>query len=171
MSVRPIVLFKTNETELRQKSVKVTDFTSDTLALIADLKDTLRHHPNGIGLAAPQIGVHQRVAVVCFGATKNRKPGPPIGIVNPVIVETNRELLDCDGCLSLPGLYADTIRPHSLHLQGLDESGKPFDWTLEGMNAVVVHHELDHLDGVLFIDRVPPNGRYYTDDETGDVFV
>jgi len=133
--------------------------------LVVDLKDTLRHHTNGIGLAAPQIGVHKRVIVVCFGAGKGNDPGPAIGIINPVIVEAGRELPDFDGCLSLPGLYAETVRPHFMRLQGIDEIGKTFEWTLNGFDAVVVHHEVDHLNGVLFIDRVSSPNKLYTEAE------
>ena len=63
-------------------------------------------------------------------------------------------MLDFDGCLSFPGLFADTLRPHYLRVAGLDENGKPFDTVYEGFDAVVVHHEIDHLEGVLFVDRL-----------------
>jgi len=171
MAVRPVVLYETNEAELRQKSEPVLGGARQVKSLVSDLKDTLRHHPNGIGLAAPQIGVHQRVVVVCFGAGDAKKPGPPIGIISPVIIEVGRELPDFDGCLSLPGLYAETVRPHFMRLQGLDERGTAFEWTLEGFDAVVVHHEVDHLNGVLFIDRVSSLGSYYTEDEVRGVYV
>ncbi len=171
MAVRPIVLYESNEAELRQKSKRVVRGGRKLKSLVSDLKDTLRHHPNGIGLAAPQIGVHQRVVVVCFGAGEGKKPGPPIAIVNPVVVEAGNELRDFDGCLSIPGLYAETMRPHFLRLRGLDERGTAFEWTLEGFDAVVVHHEVDHLNGVLFIDRVSPLGRYYTENEVRGVYV
>jgi hypothetical protein len=75
-------------------------------------------------------------------------------LVNPVILEADQERRDFDGCLSFPGLFGETIRPHSLRLSGLDEQGQPFERTFEGFDAVVIHHEVDHLDGVLFIDRI-----------------
>ena len=171
MSVRPLVLFKTNEAELRQPSEPALERSKKTKRLVSDLKDTLWHHANGVGLAAPQIGVHQRAIVVRFGAGEGQKPGPPLGIINPVILETDRELPDFDGCLSLPGLYAETVRPHFMRLRGLDEYGTALEWTLEGFDAVVVHHEVDHLNGVLFIDRVSVLGRYYTEDEARGVYV
>ena len=111
MAVRPIVLYKTNEAALRCKSEPVSLGSKRTRQLISDLKHTLLHHPKAIGLAAPQIGVHQRVVVVCFGVGIRERPSPPIAIVNPTIVEADRELLDYDGCLSIPGLYAETVRP------------------------------------------------------------
>jgi peptide deformylase len=84
----------------------------------------------------------------------DQEPGAPLAIVNPIIIKTGNEQLDFDGCLSFPGLFADTIRPHYLRVTGLDESGGKFDRVFEGFDAVVVHHEIDHLDGVLFIDRI-----------------
>jgi peptide deformylase len=171
MAVRPVVLYETNEAELRQKSEPVVGGGRRLKSIVSDLKDTLRHHPNGIGLAAPQIGVHQRVVVACFSVDDEKNPGPPVAIVNPVIIEAGRDLRDFDGCLSIPGVYAETVRPHFMRLQGLDERGRAFEWTLEGLDAVVVHHEVDHLNGVLFIDRVSPFGRFYTEDETRGVYV
>lgn len=171
MAVRPIVLYKTSESELRQKSEPVLSSSPQTTKIIADLKDTLLHHGNGVGLAAPQIGVHQRVVVVCFGAEGGNEPGPPIAIVNPVIIEAGRELPDFDGCLSIPGIYAETVRPHFMRLQGLDERGDAFEWTLDGFDAVVVHHEVDHLNGVLFIDRVTSPDRFYLEKEAPGVLV
>jgi peptide deformylase len=165
MAVRPIVLYEKNAAALRQRSEPVLNGSCDTRQLVADLKDTLLHHANGIGLAAPH--VHKRAIVVCLGA--GQKHGPPIGIINPVIVEAGRELPDFDGCLSLPGLYAETVRPHFMRLRGLDERGKAFEWTLEGFDSVVVHHEVDHLNGVLFIDRVSSPDKLYTEAEARGV--
>ena len=165
MAVRPIVLYEDNEAALRRKSEPILDGSSEARQLVSDLKDTLRHHGNGVGLAAPQIGVHRRVIVVCLGGGRGKKASPPIGIINPVILEVGRELLDLDGCLSFPDLYGKTVRPHFMRLQGLDERGKALEWTLEGFDAVVVHHEVDHLNGVLFIDRVSSPDMLYTDDE------
>jgi peptide deformylase len=124
--------------------------------LVQDLKDTLNNHPAGIGLAAPQIGAHSRVIVVRLGGglSGNHEPGPPLPLINPRIVEARDEQRDFDGCLSFPGLYGETVRPHYLRVTGLDKAGHPFDRDFEGFDAVAVHHEIDHLDGTLFIDRV-----------------
>jgi peptide deformylase len=113
-------------------------------------------HPGGVGLAAPQINVHQRVIVVRLGARNDAdsKATAPIALINPKVIEARDERKDYDGCLSIPGLYGQTIRPHYLRLAGLDERGKPFNRVFEDFDAVVVHHEIDHLDGVLFIDRI-----------------
>jgi peptide deformylase len=156
MAAREIVLYVDNKAALRRKSRPVTGVSRQVRDLIQDLRDTLEHSSDGIGLAAPQIDVHRRVVVVRLGSRNEKgvEPGPPIALINPVIEETGNEQRDFDGCLSFPGLYAETIRPHSLRVTGLDERGKAFDRTFVGFDAVVVHHEIDHLDGVLFIDRV-----------------
>jgi peptide deformylase len=156
MAVRDILLYPEHKAALRKKSAPVQKFSRSVRKLIDDLKDTLMAHPEGIGLAAPQVNVHQRVVIVRLGAKREEggQAGPPIALINPVIVEAQDERQDFDGCLSFPGLYGRTIRPHFLHVTGLDETGKPFDRFFEDFDAVVVHHEIDHLDGVLFIDRV-----------------
>jgi peptide deformylase len=163
MAVRPIVLYANHEAALRRTSQPIADAAGEGRQLITDLRDTLLHHASGVGLAAPQIGVHQRAIVVCLGAGNGRQPGPPVGIINPLILEAGRELPDFDGCLSIPGLYAETVRPHFLRLQGIDDRGQPATWTLEGFDAVVAHHEVDHLDGILFIDRISSADQLYTE--------
>ncbi len=159
MAVRDIVLYLENEAALRKKSRPVRRVTRRIKKLARDLKDTLNDHTDGIGLAAPQIDVHSRVVVVRLGGGKDdegniQEPDPPIALIDPQIVEAGDEKRDFDGCLSFPGLYGETVRPHHLRVTGLDEAGHPFDRLFEGFDAVVVHHEIDHLDGVLFIDRV-----------------
>ena len=156
MAVRDIVLCADNEPALRKKSEPVRVLNRRIRKLVNDLKDTLTHQPDGVGLAAPQINVHRRVIVVRLDAGSNgqRQPGPPVALINPQITEAGYEKRDFDGCLSFPGLYAETMRPHLLHVTGLDEWGQPFECILGGSDAVVVHHEIDHLNGVLFIDRV-----------------
>jgi len=159
MAVREIVLYLENEAALRKKSRPVGRVTRRVRRLVRDLKDTLNDDSGGIGLAAPQINVHSRVVVVCLGGGQDeegnaREPDPPIALIDPQIVEAGDERRDFDGCLSFPGLYGETVRPHRLRVTGLDEAGHPFDRVFEGFDAVVVHHEIDHLEGVLFIDRI-----------------
>ncbi len=158
MAIKNIILYPEEETALRRKSEPVRAINRQIKNLIKDLKDTLCDHPEGIGLAAPQINVPKRIVVVRLsqagGPEKNREPGPPVALVNPEIVEAGRDQRDFDGCLSLPGLYAETVRPHYLKVTGQDEWGKPAEWVFEDFDAVLVHHEIDHLEGILFIDRV-----------------
>ena len=163
MAVRDILLYAEDEAALRKRSEPVRGVNRRIEKLVNDLKDTLAHQPEGIGLAAPQINVHLRVIVVRLGAGSDgsRQPGPPVALINPKIIEAEYEQRDFDGCLSFPGLYAETVRPHLLHVTGLDEWDQPFECILGGFDAVVVHHEMDHLDGVLFIDRVEHDGDLY----------
>ncbi len=156
MAVRDIVLYAQDAPALRRKSRPVRQVDQGTKRLVQDLKDTLAHSSGGIGLAAPQINAHWRVVAVCLGGRgeDGEEPDPPFALINPEIVEAGNEQRDFDGCLSFPGLYAETVRPHFLRVTGLDEGGRPFDRVFEGFEAVVVHHEIDHLNGVLFIDRV-----------------
>ena len=156
MTVREILLYPKDKNALRKKSDPIHLFNPHTRQLIKDLKETLLAHQDGIGLAAPQIGIHSRLVIVRLGAMNewDREAGPPIALVNPEIVESSDERKDLDGCLSFPGLYGETTRPHYLRVIGLDEDGKPFDHIFTGFDAVVVHHETDHLDGVLFTDRI-----------------
>jgi peptide deformylase len=158
MAIRDIVLYLENEAALRKVSRPVGSVNRRVRKLVRDLKDTLNDHPDGIGLAAPQINTHSRVVVVRLGGGRDggdgSEPGPPLALINPEVVEAGNEERDFDGCLSFPGLYAETVRPHYLRVTGLDETGHPSDRVFEGFDAVVVHHEIDHLKGVLFIDRV-----------------
>jgi peptide deformylase len=156
MAVRKILIYPQHKTELRRKSDPVVSVNKRVKRLIEDLKDTLQDSSDGIGLAAPQINSHLRVVVVRLGASGDGsgQAGAPIALINPMIAEASDERMDFDGCLSFPGLYGKTSRPHRLRVTGLDENEQPFDRVFEGFDAVVVHHEIDHLDGVLFIDRI-----------------
>jgi len=176
MVVRDIVLYLENEAALRKKSRLVRRVTRRVKKLVRDLKDTLNDDPGGIGLAAPQIDVHSRVVVVRLGGGQDdegnaREPDPPIALIDPQVAEAGDEQRDFDGCLSFPGLYGETVRPHYLRVTGLDEAGHPFDRVFEGFDAVVVHHETDHLDGVLFIDRIENVEDLYRvrEDENGEL--
>lgn len=156
MAIREILTYDKYEAVLRKKSEPVQAVNRRVKKLIQDLKDTLADREDGGGLAAPQIGVHSRIALAQLGQHDDEDGSPPpvFVLVNPEIIEAGNEERDFDGCLSFPGLYGETVRPHRLRVKGLDEFGKPFDRVFEGFDAVVVHHEIDHLDGVLFIDRI-----------------
>ena len=169
MSVRKILICPQAKEALRKKSVAVPLVSRQVRRLIKDLKDTLKAHPDGIGLAAPQIGEHQRVVIVRL--TEGREtPAPPLALINPQIVEAKDPRRDFDGCLSFPGLYGETVRPHHLRVSALDESGNPFDRLFLDFDAVLVHHEIDHLEGVLFIDHIerPEDFYYIREDEAGN---
>lgn len=156
MAVREILVYPEQAAALRTKCEPVQAVNRAVRRLMADLIDTLLAHPEGVGLAAPQVNARQRVVVVRLGSgsESSQGAGPPFPIINPSILEARHERRDFDGCLSFPGLYGETVRPHYLRVAGLDRTGRPFDRVFEGFDAVLVHHELDHLDGVLFIDRI-----------------
>jgi peptide deformylase len=156
MAEREILLYPKDKFALRTKSDPINGFNRHIRQLINDLKETLLCHNDAIGLAAPQISEHLRFVTVRLGAKSEWDPeaDPPIVLVNPEIIESSDEAKDFDGCLSFPGLFGETIRPHYLRVIGLTEENKPFDRIFTGFDAVLVHHEIDHLDGVLFIDRI-----------------
>ncbi|MFO7943528.1 MAG: peptide deformylase [Anaerolineales bacterium] len=151
-----ILIYPEGKDGLRKKSQPIREMDRRAFSLVKDLKEMLLSHPEGIGLAAPQIDRHLRVVVVRLGSRAGgapSKPGPPLPLLNPEITGTGERKLDFDGCLSFPGLYGQTVRPHHLEVKAWDEEGQPFRRVFTGFDAVLVHHEIDHLNGVLFIDR------------------
>jgi peptide deformylase len=134
---------------LRLLAAPVAAVTPETKTLIADMAETMWHQV-GIGLAAPQIGVSLRIFVMDDGKRGAR------AIVNPVVTERGGVVKEEEGCLSLPGIFAEVERSKSLRIEGLDGEGQPISFEAQGLQAKIIQHELDHLDGVLFIDRLPP---------------
>jgi peptide deformylase len=134
---------------LRLLAAPVAAVTPEIKTLIADMAETMWHQV-GIGLAAPQIGVSLRIFVMDDGKRGAR------AIVNPVVTERGGVVKEEEGCLSLPGIFAEVERSKSLRVEGLDEDGQPIAFEAQGLQAKIIQHELDHLDGVLFIDRLPP---------------
>ncbi|MEP7293369.1 MAG: peptide deformylase, partial [Chloroflexota bacterium] len=160
MAVRKILKYPADNARLRLKSREVRRLDAETKALIADLKDTLKTQ-SGAGLAAPQIGVLERVALVRFGQERD-EIAPPLVLINPEIVEARALGKGFDGCLSLPGLVTwDTVRPTWLVFRARCENGENIERRVEGIDAIVVQHEIDHLDGILFLDRMDKGGKLY----------
>jgi peptide deformylase len=136
---------------LREESAPVESFDEELQGLIDDLIETM-YEADGIGLAAPQIGVPLRVFVYDI-----RDEDVDTGVLlNPEIVETTGSVRDEEGCLSLPGLTEIVERAESIVLRGLDADGNEVEIAAEGLLSRCLQHESDHLDGVLFIDRVSP---------------
>jgi peptide deformylase len=137
---------------LRQKAREVDKLTDAHGRLVDDMIETMRAAP-GVGLAGPQIGVVERIFVY--------EVEDDVGaIVNPTIVSRSPETqVDDEGCLSLPGLLYPVERHSSVRVEGLDRAGEPISKEAEGLLARVFQHEIDHLDGVLFVDRLPPELR------------
>jgi len=139
---------------LREAAAPVEAVTEDTRRLIRDMFDTM-YDAEGIGLAAPQVGVSERVLVV---DVPDGDDGRHVhALVNPVIVDSGRETDKAtEGCLSLPGLEETVTRPVSVTVEGLTPDGEPARIEAEGLLARALQHEVDHLDGILFIDRLSP---------------
>lgn len=137
---------------LRQISQKVESIDAETKKLLSDMLETM-YKANGAGLAAPQIGLLKRVVVI-DAARKGEKPAP-YKMVNPRIVWHSEELQECqEGCLSIPNQFAPVQRFEAVKVEYLDENGKACTLDAQGFLAVAVQHELDHLDGIVFIDHL-----------------
>jgi len=137
--------------ELKKKSAPVTIINEAIRQLVQDMTETMYDAP-GIGLAAPQIGVHQRVIVIDIAGSD--EPPALIAAINPVIVHAEGETFEEEGCLSVPK-YAANVRRHAkIVVKGLNIDGDEVTWRAEGLLSVAFQHEIDHLDGILFIDQI-----------------
>ncbi len=135
---------------LRRRALPIEEVTPETRQTIADMTETM-YDEVGIGLAAPQVGVSLRLIVVGDEDGKGVR-----ALVNPVIVEQGGEATAEEGCLSIPGVFAQVTRAAWVRLEARDADGAPVEIAARGLRARVLQHELDHLDGVLFIDRLDP---------------
>ena len=135
---------------LRRRAKPVEAVTPDIKRMIADMVDTM-YDEMGLGLAAPQVGISLRLMVV--GDDEGREAR---ALINPVIADQGGEIIAEEGCLSIPGVFAQVKRAEWVRLQAQDEVGQPVSITARGLRARVFQHEMDHLDGVLFIDRLDP---------------
>ena len=145
-----LTVLQDNEEALRRVSVS-TLITEDVKDLVRDMKETMLSL-NGIGLAAPQVGVNLRVIVIQL-MSAGKLVGPVEEMINPVITQTSEDLVSYEeGCLSIPGEYIKLDRPRSIDVKFQTLSGKYKKWHLRGLEARIVLHEVDHLDGVLMSD-------------------
>lgn len=139
--------------ELKKKSAPVTVINDKTRELVRDMAETMYAAP-GVGLAAPQIGIHQRIVVIDISA-RDEKPDLIIAI-NPVLVHADGESYEEEGCLSVPK-YAANVRRHArVVVTALNLEGEEVTWKADGLLAIAFQHEIDHLDGILFIDHISP---------------
>lgn len=140
---------------LKQVSEPVTAFDDALRAFIDDLEETRRAGPAAVGIAAPQVGVFRRIVILDCSAT--RKPVPNHGrqvLVNPEITEWDGYDMAREGCLSVPDYTGNVIRATHIRLRAMDPWGRPMEFAMEGFEARAAQHEIDHLDGLLFVDRV-----------------
>jgi len=139
--------------ELKKKSAAVTIITEATRDLVRDMAETMYDAP-GVGLAAPQIGIHQRIIVIDVSG-RDEQPDLIVAI-NPAIIHAEGETYEEEGCLSVPQ-YAANVRRHArVVVKGLDLEGNEQTWRAEGLLAIAFQHEIDHLDGILFVDHLSP---------------
>ena len=139
---------------LREEAVPLDMVTDETRRLIRDMFDTM-YHAEGIGLAGPQVGVSQRVLVV--DVTNEDESRHVHALVNPVIVESSRATdRAVEGCLSIPGIEEKVTRPVRVTVEALSSDGDPVRLEADDLLARALQHEVDHLDGVLFVDRLSP---------------
>ncbi|HNX60754.1 MAG TPA: peptide deformylase [Spirochaetota bacterium] len=136
---------------LTRKAEDVNEFTPDIPELVTEMF-TVLEQAKGIGLAAPQIGISKNIIVV---DVSHYKDGPKVGLINPVIVwDSADEQVYEEGCLSVPGLFTEVIRPGKVKVQAYSPEGKRLEFSADGIFARVLQHEIDHLNGILFIDRI-----------------
>lgn len=147
--IRPIL--KYGDEGLHESAAPVQAVTPDIERIIDDMVETMYAAP-GIGLAAPQVGVPLRIFVVDLSA--GRELSGPIVMVNPEFVTRDGMQLEEEGCLSVPGFNATVVRPMHAVIRGLDRAGWPHEREATGLLARAFQHEMDHLDGTLFVDRL-----------------
>ena len=147
------MIVKMGDDILRKRSKEVVEFDKNLATLIDDMKETMIFS-DGVGLAAPQVGVLKRVAVVSADGRTFYE------FVNPVIIDRSGIQLCREGCLSVPGISGEVERPQKIEVLAYDRNGVRFDFKAEGFLADICCHEFDHLDGILFVDKmVPERGR------------
>jgi peptide deformylase len=140
---------------LKQVSEPVDAFDDALRAFIADLEETRQNGPAAVGIAAPQVGYFKRIVIIVCSTT--RKPVPNHGhlvLVNPEITHWEGYEMGREGCLSVPDYTGNVIRATRIHLTARDPEGNPLEFDMEGYEARAAQHEIDHLDGMLFVDRV-----------------
>lgn len=136
---------KNGDDVLRKKSKPVEKINDRIITLIDDMVETM-YQADGVGLAAPQVGVLRRVIVVDVGEGL-------IKLINPEIISYSGEQVDTEGCLSIPNVHGEVKRPQSVIVRGMNEKGEKVEIKGSGLLAVALCHEIDHLDGILFIDK------------------
>ena len=153
MAVLPVLTYP--HPLLKQKMPECGKSDPQGASLLADLVETMRHHPGCVGLAAPQIGHLGRALVV--DVSRSARPGENHGLLqllNPKIVEASQWKVSREGCLSFPDLLANVKRAQKIRVSAWNERWEEIDLACGGFEAVALQHEIDHLDGVLFLDRI-----------------
>lgn len=145
MSILTILEFP--DERLRKKAVPVKTVDSDVKKLVDDMLETM-YHAKGVGLAATQVNVHQRIVVIDISEEKDK----PLCLINPEIIAKDGIEESEEGCLSVPGFFEKVRRAERIKVKALNKEGQPFEFEADDLLAVCVQHELDHLEGKLFVD-------------------
>ena len=135
------------DSQLRRTAQSVPQVDGDIARLVDDMLETMYEAP-GIGLAATQVNVHQRVVVIDV----SEESDTPLTFINPTILKAEGMAEMQEGCLSIPGIYETVKRPSDVRIAAIDREGEPFEMDADGLLAVCIQHEIDHLDGKLFVD-------------------
>ena len=137
---------------LRTKAATVTEVNNETRKIVQDMFETM-YDENGVGLAATQVNIHQRIVVIDVSEKKEH----PYVLINPEIIKKSEDtMVNEEGCLSVPSCYAKVDRHTAVTVRALDENGVTFELDGEELLAICIQHELDHLNGVLFVDYLSP---------------
>ncbi|MDX2346261.1 MAG: peptide deformylase [Legionella sp.] len=139
------------DSRLRNKNSRIETFDAKLEALIEDMFETM-YHAKGIGLAAPQIGINLQLTVIDVIGDKSNQ----YVLINPEIIHTDGEIKRDEGCLSVPGAYDSVIRAETVTVRAQDRTGKPIEITSDGLLGHAFQHEIDHLNGKLFVDYLSP---------------
>ena len=152
MALLPILEFPDPRLRTKAATIDAAQLADPAFQqLVDDMFETMYEAP-GIGLAASQVDVHQRFMVIDVSEEKNR----PLVFVNPEILEKAGEQVYQEGCLSVPNIFADVTRANEILVRALDRHGKSFEMRVDGLLAVCIQHEMDHLEGKLFVDYLSP---------------
>ncbi|MBW4650014.1 MAG: peptide deformylase [Kastovskya adunca ATA6-11-RM4] len=148
----PLEIHYLGDRVLRQPAKRVAKVDDSIRQLVREMLQTM-YSADGIGLAATQVGVNKQVIVI--DCEPDNPTNPPLVLINPAIKKFGRALCDAqEGCLSIPGVYLDVQRPEEVEVAYKDENGRPRTLKADGLLARAIQHEMDHLNGVMFVDRV-----------------
>ncbi|MBI3560261.1 MAG: peptide deformylase [Gammaproteobacteria bacterium] len=152
MALLPVLTFP--DPRLKERSNPVEVFDAELQSFIADLEQTLRSSPGGVGIAAPQVGRLQRIVIVDVSGKPNIQHHGRLILINPEIDSWEGMVKGREGCMSVPDFTGNVIRADSITLRAHDVLGQPRQYDMRGYEARAVQHECDHLDGLLFLDRL-----------------
>ncbi|WP_066380599.1 MULTISPECIES: peptide deformylase [unclassified Anabaena] len=148
----PLQLHYLGDRALRQPAKRITKVDDEIRQLIREMLQTM-YSNDGIGLAAPQVGIHKQLIVI--DCEPDNPANPPLVLINPTIKQVSRDICVAqEGCLSIPGVYMDVKRPTVVEVSYKDENGRPQTLKATDLLARCIQHEMDHLNGVVFVDRV-----------------